>query len=207
MGRVKIGQAAAVIAASLAAMLAGPASASALPITIGDDNLYAPPSATQDLGAGSFDWEWGPGGVGNVEEHNVVQDAALFDSGEPTRRDPDGFSVTASAGSFPYFCEIHVGMVGEVAVAPVLGPTDAGGGPISLAWASAATTTGDGYDVRYRSGKKWKKWRKDTGKLSGKFGKKRKPVKVKGGRKYRFQVRSRSGKRRSGWSPELVVER
>jgi plastocyanin len=197
-----------VCAAVAGAALAVPAAAlGQTTITIGDDNLYAPPAATQDLGAGSFEWEWGPGGVGNVEEHNVVQDAALFDSGEPTRRDPDGFSVTASAGSFPYFCEVHIGMVGEVAVAPVLGPTDSGRGPISLAWASAATTTGDGYDVRFRTKRKWRKWKKDTGKLAGKFGKRRKPVKVKGGRTYRFQVRSRAGKRRSGWSPELVVER
>lgn len=193
--------------AGVAATLAVPASASALTITIGDDNQYAPASATQDLGAGSFDWEWGPGGAGTFEQHNVIQDEGLFDSGEATTLDPDGFSVTASGGTYPYFCEIHVGMIGAVSVKPVLGPSDPGGGPIHVSWATPATTTGDSYDVRYRSGKKWKKWKKDTGKASGVFGKKRKPVRVKSGRTYRFQVRSRSGKRRSDWSPELAVQR
>ena len=66
--------------------------------------LLQPGSATLDLGDGSFDWEWAPGGAGTVEPHNVVQDDGLFSSGEPVGADPDGCSVTASAGGYPYFC-------------------------------------------------------------------------------------------------------
>jgi plastocyanin len=196
------------IAACLAAALAAPASASAsVTITLKDDNSFNPRSATLDLGAGSFDWRWGPGGAGTIERHNVRQDVGLFDSGEPVSSKPAGFSVTASAGSYPYFCIIHLGMEGDVNVRPVLDPSDTGRGPIRVAWASATTTTGDSYDVRFRSGKKWEKWKRDTPRVSGVFGKNRKPVKVKGGRRYKLQARSRDGEDRSEWSPTLVVER
>jgi plastocyanin len=197
------------IASGLAALLAAPAVSHAqTTITLENTNTFNPPSATLDLEGGSFDWEWGPGGVGTTEIHNVVQDDGLFDSGEAVTNIPGGFSVTASAGAYPYSCLIHFGMEGDVNVRPVLGPSDTGQGPIAVTWATAATTTGDSYDVRFRSGKKWEKWKSDTSKLAGTFGKKKKPVKVKSGRSYRFQVRSRSGKKsRSGWSPELVVER
>ena len=195
------------IAAGLA-VVAVPASASAsVTITLTNDNTYSPSSAGLDLGDGSFDWQWGPGGAGLLDLHNVVSDDELFNSGAPVASRPGGYSVTASSGTYPYFCILHVGMEGVVSVTPVLGPTDPGGGPIYVSWASPDTTTGDRYDVRYRAGKKWKKWKKDTGKLSGVFGKKRKPVKVKSGKTYRFQARSRAGKNRSDWSPKLVVQR
>ena len=198
-----------VATAALAAALAAPSVASAsTTITIQDTNSYSPASATLDLGDGSFDWEWGPGGAGTVEPHNVVQNDGLFSSGEPVSADPDGYSVTASAGGYRYFCQVHFGMEGDVKVRPVLRPADTGQGPISVMWASPTTTTGDSYDVRFRTGGKWKKWKSDTSKAAGTFGKKKKPVKVKSGRSYRFQVRSRSGKKtRSEWSPELVVDR
>jgi hypothetical protein len=197
------------IAAGLAAALVAPATASAFTITLTNDNTFSPPSSPPlPLNEGSFDWEWGPGGAGLLDLHNVVQDDALFTSGDPVASRPGGFSVTASAGTYPYFCVLHLGMEGVVSVTPVLGPTDPGAGPIQLSWASPDTTTGDSYDVRFRSGKKWEKWKSDTSKLAGTFGKKKKPLKLKSGRSYRFQVRSRSGKKsRSGWSPELVVER
>jgi plastocyanin len=195
------------IAAGLAVVVVPAAASASVTITLTDDNTYAPSSAGLELGDGSFDWQWGPGGAGLVDLHNVVSDDELFNSGDPVASRPGGYSVTASAGTYPYFCILHVGMEGVVSVTPVLGPTDPGSGPIHLSWASPETTTGDGYDVRYRAGKKWKKWKKDTGKLSGVFGKRKKPVKVKGGKTYRFQARSRSGKNRSDWSPELVVQR
>jgi hypothetical protein len=193
--------------AAVAAFLAVPAAASAsVTITLMDDNSYSPPSAGLDLGEGSFDWQWGPAGAGLVDLHNVVQDSTLFTSGDPVSSRPGGFSVTASAGTYPYYCVLHLGMEGVVSVRPVLAPTDPGQGPIHLSWATPETTTGDSYDLRYRAGKKWKTWKKDTGRLSGVFGKKK--PKVKAGRSYRFEVRSRSGKkRRSGWSPEIVVQR
>jgi plastocyanin len=190
------------------AVAAVPASASAFTITLTNDNTYSPSSAGLDLGDGSFDWQWGPGGAGLLDLHNVVSDDSLFTSGNPAASRPDGFSVTASAGTFPYFCVLHLGMEGVVSVTPVVAPTDTGQGPIRLSWASPDTTTGDSYDVRYRTGKKWKKWKSDTGKPSGVFGKRRKPVKVKIGPSYQFRARSRSGKKHhSDWSPALIVER
>jgi plastocyanin len=172
-------------------------------ITLENTNTFNPPSRTLDLGGGSFDWEWGPGGVGTLELHNVVQDDGLFSSGDPVRSDPDGFSVTASAGAYPYVCVIHFGMEGEVSVRPVAGAATKKGARVT--WADASTTTGNRYDVRYRSGKKWKLWQKKTSKLSATFGRKGKPVKLK--KRVKLQARSRAGKSRSDWSPTLVLER
>ncbi len=189
---------------ALAAALAAPAAASAsATITLQNDDSFNPRSATLDLGDGSFDWEWGPGGIGTLKPHNVVQDVELFDSGEPVRSDPDGFSVTASAGSYPYFCEIHVGMLGEVGVRPVTVASRAASGA-RVSWASQDTTTGTRYDVRYKARKKWRWWKKKTPKLGGRFGRNGKPVKLK--RKVKLQARSRAGRRRSDWSPTLVLE-
>jgi plastocyanin len=191
------------IAAGLAAALATPAVSHAqTTITLENTNTFNPRSATLDLGAGSFDWEWGAGGVGTLELHNVVQDDGLFSSGPPVTSDPDGFSVTASAGSFPYFCQIHIGMEGDVNVLPVSGAATKKGAPVT--WATDLTISGNRYDVRYRAGKKWKLWQKNTSKLSGTFGRKGKPVKLK--KRVKLQARSRAGKARSDWSPTLVLE-
>jgi plastocyanin len=195
-----------------AAILAAPAAASAVTITVEPapfSNSFAPANSTLDLGGGSFDWEWGAGGVGTEEPHNVVQGDAfaprkpLFDSGEAVTDRPGGFSVTASAGSFPYYCDVHLGMVGKVAVRPVGEPK---GKAAKLSWASAETTTGNRFDVRYRAGKKWKLWKKKTKKTGGKFGRKGKPVKL-GRKAVKVQARSRAGKARSGWSPTLKLAR
>jgi len=196
--------------AALLAIFALPAIAPAsVTITVepvpGDD-VYTPSSATLDLGDGSFDWLWGPNGDGAADVHNVLQNDALFASGEPVTSQPP-FSVTASAGSYRYFCVVHLGMTGDVNVRPTLGASDTGKGPIALSWASASTTTGNKFDVRYSTGGKWKPWLKKSKKLAGKFGKRRKPAKVKKGRTYEFQARSRQGSDRSDWSPPLVVER
>src|SRR5919106_4840646 len=92
------------IAAGLAAVLTAPAVSHAqTTITLENTNTFNPPSRTLDLGGGSFDWEWGPGGVGTLDRHNVVQDAGLFDSGDLVTNRPGGFSVTASVGADPYF--------------------------------------------------------------------------------------------------------
>jgi plastocyanin len=205
MGRVTKRYVAVCIATALAAAFAAPAPASAsVSITIQDDNTFNPRNATQDLGAGSFDWEWGPGGVGTIEEHNVVQDDELFSSGEPVLSRPSGFSVTASAGTYPYYCEIHVGMLGEVSVRPLAADATSGGG-VRVTWADASTTTGTRYDVRYRAGKKWKPWKKKTSRVAGTFGRNGKPVKLR--KKAKLQARSRAGSARSDWSPTLVLER
>ena len=187
------------------AILAAPASASAIPITIGD-NFFDPSKSTQDLEDGTFDWRWGPDGLGTADIHNVVQDDELFRSGEPVSSDPDGYSVTASAGKYPYFCQIHVGMEGVVGVRPVVdteaSTRSARGTRVS--WASDATTTGSKYDVRYRvAKKKWKLWKKGTAKTSGVFSKQFPKGKASG--KVKLQARSKSGKDRSEWSPKLKL--
>jgi plastocyanin len=190
------------IAAGMAAALAAPAVSQAqTTITLEDTNTFNPPSATLDLGAGSFDWEWGAGGVGTLDLHNVVQDDGLFSSGDAVRNEPDGFSVTASAGAYPYYCVIHLGMEGDVSVRPVSGTATKKGARVT--WATDTTTTGNRYDVRYKDGKKWKPWRKKTSKLSATFGRKGKPVKLK--KRVKLQARSRAGKSRSDWSPTLVL--
>lgn len=195
-----------------AAGLGVPATAAAVTITVEPtpfSNSYSPASSTLDLGGGSFDWVWGPSGAGTEDVHNVVQGEAfasgkpLFDSGEAVVDNPAGFSVTASAGSYPYFCEVHFGMVGEVAVRPVGQPKGKG---VRLSWASAETTTGNRFDVRYKAGKKWKSWRKKTKKTAGTFGRKGKPVKL-GKKGAKVQARSRQGKSRSDWSPTVRLGR
>lgn len=192
------------IVAVLGAALAMPATSSAsATITLLDDNTFSPRNATLDLGAGSFDWEWGPGGVGTAAIHDVIQQRRLFDSGAAVRERPGGFSVTASAGGYPYYCSIHLGMTGKVGVRPVAGDRTSGGG-VRVSWASSDTTTGNRFDVRYRAQRKWRLWRKSTRKQSGTFGRKGKPVRVK--RKgVRLQVRSRARKKRSAWSPTLTL--
>ena len=192
------------MAAGLAAALAAPGvSYAQTTITLEDTNTFNPPSATLDLGAGSFDWEWGPGGVGTVDLHNVVQDDGLFSSGPLVSSDPDGFSVTASAGAYPYFCQLHFGMEGDVNVRPVAGTATKKGARVS--WATDLTTTGNRFDVRYKAGKKWELWQKKTSKLSATFGRKGKPVKLK--KRVKLQARSVDGKATSEWSPTLVLER
>lgn len=194
------------VVAALGAALAVPSAAGAsTTITLLDDNTYSPRDAAQELGDGAFLWEWGPGGVGTIERHNVIQDRGLFDSGQPVTQKPEGFSVTASAGGYPYFCSIHVGMVGNVRVRPVAGGRSKGGRRVS--WASAETETGTRFDVRYRAGKKWKLWRKKTRKQAGVFGRKGKPVKLKKKKAVKLQARSRAGKRASAWSPVLKLRR
>ncbi len=168
-------------------------------------NAYAPASATVDLGD-TFTWQWGPDGKGATDSHNVIQNASLFTSGLPVESQPP-YTLTASAGSYHYLCAVHLGMEGDVAVRPALAGADTGSGPIAVSWATSSTTTGNRFDVRYRTGKKWKTWQKKTQKKAGKFGKKKKPAKVKKGRTYEFQARSRQGKHKSAWSPTLIVTR
>ena len=190
---------------------AGPSSSSALTV---DDNFFAPKQAALELDEGSFDWRWGPDGLGTANLHNVVQDDGLFDSGEVTTNDPDGFSVTASAGKYPYFCEVHgfrggIGMAGVVSVRPVVVEplSERAARGVRVAWASDETTTGSKFDVRYKAGKKWKLWKKRTSKTSGVFGRKGKPVKLKR-KPVKLQARSVGGKKkRSGWSPTLKLTR
>jgi len=197
-----------VIAIAIAAgVLAVPATASAA-TTIGvGDNFFDPktPSAV-DLGpASSFSWAWGP--PTSLNEHNVVSNQDLFDSGKAATS--GSLAVSASAGTFTYHCVVHEleGMNGTVAVKPIAQSVKSKS--FKAVWASGSTTTGNKYDVQYSvDGKKLKTWFSNTDKTSAKFGKKKKPIKVKPGHDYQIQVRSKKGassQHASGFSPPLTV--
>jgi plastocyanin len=190
-----------------AGALAVPATASAA-TTIGvGDNFFDPKTAPAvDLGpASSFSWTWGP--PTSLNEHNVVSNQDLFDSGKVATS--GSFAVSASAGTFAYHCVVHEleGMNGTVAVKPTAESITKKS--FKVIWASATSDTGNKFDVKYSvDGKKTKTWLSDTNKTSAKFGKKKKPVKVKPGHDYTITVRSKKGssaQHTSGFSPPLIV--
>jgi plastocyanin len=174
-----------------------------------DDNFFAPdnPPARSLQTGPSFRWVSAPS---SDRLHNVRQDFKLFYSGALTT-DPIDFSISASAGSYHYYCELHgsttAGMDGVVKVRPTssLAPT---GAPFTVKWALLGTNTGDRFDVRFRRGTSgtFTPWRTDTSTRSGVFGQNGQPVQVAPGRTYQFQARSQLGpSRQSGWSPTLTV--
>lgn len=177
------------------------------------DTRFQPKVASQTLGA-SVNWEWNGTAVENTEQpHNVRQDKRLFFSGAPTTDGIKAFSRNLSAGTFPYHCTVHgnsggVGMSGRVEVKPLLDGFNADG-TFDVVWATAASQTGDEYDVRFRVGDgDWRLWKNNTSQESGRFGRNGRPVTVKPNRTYRFQARSQKSAnrtKRSGWSPTLRV--
>jgi hypothetical protein len=130
----------------------------------------------------SFRWQRGAGSNG---DHNVRQDAGLFNSGAPTSGSIN-FSISASAGSFHYYCSAHGspagGMTGVVKVRPIF----------------SAAPTGT--------------WKNDTTQKKAVFGLNGAPVAVQLGKTYQFQVRSEKtaaspgNSKFSGWSPTLSVK-
>jgi plastocyanin len=197
------------VISAAAVALALPAVVGAAPrqIDIGDDffSPKRPPARNFQAGA-SFRWSNG-GGTGNP--HNVRQDDRLFRSGNTTTNSIN-FAIKASAGSYHYYCELHrfTGMTGVVKVRPVHDP-DPSGLPFTVIWAGSGTNTGGAFDVRFKRGSgDWKTWKNDTERFRGVFGKRRRPVRVRANKVYKFQVRSeRSGNhsKRSDWSPTLRV--
>ena len=185
--------------------------AAATEIQVRDNSFgpQAPPPRRFQAGT-SFHWQRAASSTGF---HNIVQDDGLFSSGDPTNGAID-FSVSASAGSYHYFCEVHGspmgGMAGVVRVRPAFkaAPT---GDPFTVIWAGAGTNTGKAFDVRYKVGTgTWRLWRNDTPQFHEVFGENAKPVAVMPGTTYRFQVRSEDATdhtKQSGWSPTLTVTR
>jgi plastocyanin len=160
---------------------------------------FVPKSIESDVGVASIHWGWA-----TTIEHNVRERSEIFRSGAPTT---DGdYTINPSAGTFKYYCEPHglinssgkpVGMAGEIAVAPTATPQ---GKRTLVTWATEATDTGNRYDVRMKKGKKKPKVvEENTKAIEGAF-------KVENGTKYRFDVRSRQGKRASDWSPPVTVK-
>jgi plastocyanin len=187
------------------------ASAAATQIQV-DDNFFAPRTPpTRNLASGaSFHWQRAPG---STLAHNIRQNFNLFNSGAPTSG-PINFSVSASAGTYHYYCTLHGSpssgpMDGVVKVRPIFASAP-DGAPFTVRWALTGTTTGNGFDVRFRVGASttWTLWKNDTSARSGVFGQNGQPVQVMPGGTYRFQARSLKASapnQPSGWSPTLTV--
>lgn len=200
-----------VIASVVAAALAVPATSHGGEPTTAvfvNDNFFSPVTASLRE-PGTVTWDWEP----DLEEpHNVVARGSLFNSGDPT---PVGvFELNLSAGTFPYFCTVHRlsdGMAGTVRISPAwIAEPPGPGRSFRVAWARPDTTTGDQFDVRYRlKGGRWKTWKNNTQAFQARFGARGKPVRVRKGKRYQFQVRSESSSnpntRKSDFSPVLTV--
>jgi plastocyanin len=162
-----------------------------------DDDFFSPERVKFDAGTASVHWAWGPPVSQN--EHNVRQDDRVFYSGALSAT--GDFTVTPSAGTFGYYCQLHGfpggGMAGEIKVKPT---GEANGKRANLVWATADTDTGTRFDVRQKVGKKEPEVVEEKTKaLDGRF-------KLKDG-KNQFQVRSRERNRVSDWSPKLNLKR
>lgn len=148
--------------------------------------------------------------IGTPIEHNIIQNSGLFVSGAPSGGAID-YTVTFSAGRFPYYCDVHGGpdggMVGVVRVAPKILAAPAGH-RFTLRWAGSATETGRAFDVQFARGDgRWRTWLRNTTRRKGVFGRGGRPVALSEG-VYRFRARSQvdvsSGRAHSQWSPTVA---
>jgi plastocyanin len=197
-----------------AALLAIPALAfgrATTTVELTDSNKYSPADVTKNVGAGDIHWQWGASGHTNAA-HNVRQDDKLFFSGTLTNSDPGGYTITPSAGSFHYYCELHGspsgGMAGTIKVRPtVFSKTSSAFG---VRWSPGTNQTGDAFDVRYRvDGGAWKTWKNHVAAAQGLFGVNNSPVRVRPGHTYDVQARSEKKSaptKASGWSPSAHVQ-
>jgi plastocyanin len=193
----------AALALALATLaLPGSASAGSFLVDVEDD-VFSPSTLNAEVGV-PVHWIAG----GTINDHNVVQDKKLFDSGAATTS--FDFLRHPSAGTFPYYCELHgnkggLGMSGKLRVPPDFISLK-GGNVFGLAWATKDTNTGNQFDVQYRvEDGKWKYWKKNTSMHEGVFGNNDKPVNVRPGKNYKIRARSEKAsnpkKKHSGWSP------
>jgi len=196
-----------------AALLAIPALASGRATTsveLTDSNTYTPPNVTKNVGAGAIHWEWGTSGH-TFAAHNVYQDQKLFSSGSLTNNKPAGYTVTPSAGSFHYYCQLHGspsgGMAGTIKIRPTVFNRTATS--FGVRWSPGTNQTGNRFDVRYRvDGGKWKTWKSHVAAAQAVFGGSGVPVNVKPGHTYEVQARSEKStnlSKASGWSPSARV--
>lgn len=161
-------------------------------VATGDD-FFNPERVSLEVGAASVHWAWT-----TQNQHNVRQDDRIFYSG--TAATGGDFSVTPSAGTFGYYCELHGfeggGMAGEIRAKPT---ATASGNRAKVVWATPETNSGTRFDVRQKVGSKPPKVvEENTKAFEGTF-------KLKPG-KNQFQVRSRKGKAASDWSPKLNLK-
>jgi plastocyanin len=196
-----------------AALLAIPTLASGRATTtveLTDSNKYTPGDVTKNVGAGAIHWQWGTSGS-TFAAHNVRQDNKLFYSGSLTNSNPGGYSVTPSAGSFHYYCELHGsptgGMAGTIKIRPSVFSKTASS--FGVRWSPGTNQTGNRFDVRYRvDGGAWKTWKNHVAAAQGLFGVNNSPVHVAPGHTYDVQARSEQStnvSKASGWSPSARV--
>jgi plastocyanin len=216
MGRRAVRSGAALCVA-IAGMLAAPA-VSGAGFTVEEISLIDPPGtpaftfSPDRVDAPVFQRVRWSRSIDSQRRHSVTQDDKLFRL--PPTREPIDFTRKFSAGVFRYYCEIHGspdgGMNGVVRITPGV-DTDPLGPNFDVDWADDETLdTGDIFDVRYRrqGASKWKRWLLNTSLVSAEFGLDNEPERAVAGRAYEFSVRSKDGdnpKKRSGWSPVLVV--
>jgi plastocyanin len=200
------------IAAAVA--LAAPASAG-LPTQISvNDDFFDPEKTGVSFGT---DVHWQSAGGGTTQAHTVTQDRRLFGSGSPSNN--IDLQIGPSAGTCPFYCEVHggkggTGMSGVLKVKPDIGSTlrhaKRRGNAAPIVWSDSADESGDQFDVRYKvSGKRgWNTWLKNTDQDGADFGA-GDPVNLKPDKTYSIQVRSELSsnpkRKHSGWSPSLKI--
>jgi plastocyanin len=174
-------------------------------------NSYGPKSVTKNVGAGAIHWQWGTSGS-TFAAHNVREDNKLFYSGSLTNSDPGGYTITPSAGSFHYYCELHGspsgGMAGTIKIRPAVFNKTATS--FGVRWSPGTNQTGNAFDVRYRvDGGAWKTWKNHVAAASAIFGSGNHPIRVTPGHTYEVQARSEKTSnvsKASGWSPSARVQ-
>ena len=197
------------LAATLGTIWAAPASAGVpVDIDVYDWNFLPKEAEHSVLGTGVI-WDWNGGSGTTQDEHNVREDSKLFRS---PLQDEGTFQISPSAGTYHYYCEPHLDsndMQAELKITPAyteLSNPD----ELRIVWAQDDSDTGDRFDVRYRVGMgPFKTWKKDTARLSERFGRQDEPVDVKPGKTYTFKVRTglaSNPTKQSKYSPQLVVE-
>lgn len=184
------------LGAILTGLVAASASAATTSVDVNDGKFFSPGNVTQSVG-GSVHWQ-----ASGIDSHSVTQDGMVFDTGAAA---PGvDFTRTFSAGTFPYHCREHSddGMVGRVTVPPKVLATPTGL-PFTVQWATAASNTGNRFDVQYRIGAgTWRTWLRGSSARSKVFGARSAPTRVRRGTTYSFRVISSSGATaRSGLSP------
>jgi plastocyanin len=200
--------------ASAAALLAIPALAfgrATTNVELTDMNKFSPANVTKNVGAGSIHWQWGTSGH-TFAAHNVRQDDKLFYSGSLTNDKPAGYTVTPSAGSFHYYCELHGspsgGMAGTIKIRPAVFNKTATS--FGVRWSPGTNQTGNRFDVRYRvDGGAWSTWKNHVAAAQAVFGANNSPVHVGPGHLYEVQARSEKStalSKQSGWSPSARVQ-
>jgi plastocyanin len=199
-----------VVAAALALVVPGSAEAGETTIWL-SDNEFTQSSVTLTAPGASFGtvtWEAHPTQPPS-NEHNVREDHRLFFSGPPTSWATKEFTRVFSSGTYDYKCQVHgPEMSGIVRVEMTQGFDTIF--PI-LVWAEDTTNTGQVFDVQFKVDQgRWRKWKTDTEKFKGVFGRNDRPVPYNPSREYRFRARSQKRDNmpaaRSRWSPvELLA--